>query len=109
MLPGQITERLAGFNNETLTALAYADPFSFALEYSVQTLERQALIESYKHAQRLLTITGICLCVPLIAFAAVLKNPKLNDEQTLAEDAPAVQAVGDAKNREKADREAGLA
>ncbi|KAK4155605.1 major facilitator superfamily domain-containing protein [Chaetomidium leptoderma] len=93
VLPGQITTRLAGFGNATMTALAYENPFGFAEEYKVDTLERQALIDSYKHAQRLLTITGICLCVPLICFAAVLRNPKLNDEQTLAEDAPPSQAA----------------
>jgi SIT family siderophore-iron:H+ symporter-like MFS transporter len=104
VLPSQIHQRLAGFNNATLTALAYEDPFSYALEYDVTTPQRQALIESYKHAQRLLTITGICLCVPLIVFASVLKNPKLNDQQTLADDAPAIQvnAAGDVKTGEKA-------
>ncbi|KAK4131020.1 MFS general substrate transporter [Trichocladium antarcticum] len=92
VLPGQLNERLAGFGNATLTALAYNDPFTFASEYHVGTSERQAIIDSYKHAQRLLTITGICLCVPLIAFAAMLRNPKLNDEQTLAEGSPATRS-----------------
>ncbi|KAL2126943.1 hypothetical protein VTI74DRAFT_11587 [Chaetomium olivicolor] len=103
VLPGQLNERLAVFNNATLATYAYANPFAFSLEYSVGTLERQALIDSYKHAQRLLTITGICLCVPLIAFAAVLRNPRLNDEQTLAHDSPAVHAAGvvDVKNGEE--------
>jgi SIT family siderophore-iron:H+ symporter-like MFS transporter len=97
VLPGQLDERLAPFNNDTLARLAYADPFSFAGEYPVGTPEREALIESYKYAQRLLTITGICLCVPLIGFAAALRNPKLNDEQTLAEGSPSqadVENVG---------------
>ncbi|KAK3292429.1 major facilitator superfamily domain-containing protein [Chaetomium fimeti] len=91
VLPGQLNERLLDFNNATLPTLAYADPFTFSKEYPVGTDERQAVIESYKYAQRLLTITGICLCVPLIAFAAALRNPKLNDEQTLAQDKQAVQ------------------
>jgi SIT family siderophore-iron:H+ symporter-like MFS transporter len=98
VLPGQLSERLAKFDNATLTTLAYADPFTFAAEYRVGTLERQALVDSYKHAQRLLTITGICLCVPLIAFAAVLRNPKLNDEQTLAEESTAADPVGYVKS-----------
>jgi len=88
VLPGDLATRLAPFNNDTLATFAYANPFSFALEYPVGTDERQALIDSYKHAQRLLTITGICLCVPLIGFALALRNPKLNDKQTLAEDGP---------------------
>ncbi|KAK0716655.1 major facilitator superfamily domain-containing protein [Apiosordaria backusii] len=86
VLPGELSSRLADFNNATLATFAYADPFSFSTEYPVGTPERQALIDSYKHAQRLLTITGICLCVPLIGFAMALRNPKLNDNQTLVED-----------------------
>jgi SIT family siderophore-iron:H+ symporter-like MFS transporter len=93
VLPGELDARLAPFNNATLATFAYGRPFEFAAAYPVGTPERQALIESYKHAQRLLTITGICLCVPLIAFAAVLRNQKLNDEQTLAEDKPAVRGA----------------
>ena len=85
VLPGELTWRMAKFNNDTLASYAYGDPFTFARQYAVGTDERQALIDSYKHAQKLLTITGICLCVPLIAFAAALRNPKLNDDQTLAE------------------------
>ncbi|KAK4126960.1 MFS general substrate transporter [Parathielavia appendiculata] len=88
VLPVDLSERFAAFDNATLATWAYADPFAFSLQYPVGTPERQALIDSYKHAQRLLTITGICLCVPLIAFAAVLRNPKLNDQQTLAQDSP---------------------
>lgn len=86
VLPGDLGSRLAPFNNATLATLAYADPFTFSAQYPVGTGERRALIDSYKHAQRLLTITGICLCVPLIVFAAALRNPKLNDNQTLADD-----------------------
>jgi SIT family siderophore-iron:H+ symporter-like MFS transporter len=40
---------------------------------------------AYKHAQRLLCITGICLTVPLIAFALCIRNPRLSKEQTLKE------------------------
>jgi SIT family siderophore-iron:H+ symporter-like MFS transporter len=86
VLPGELATRLAPFNNDTLALTTYQNPFAVAAEYPVETPERQAIIEAYKHAQRLLTITGICLCVPLIAFAFTLRNPKLNDKQTLAED-----------------------
>lgn len=95
VLPGDLTSRMEPFNNATLATSAYANPFGFAAEYPVGTPERQALIDSYKHAQRLLTITGICLCVPLIGFALALRNPKLDDRQNLAEDGvvPGDQAV----------------
>jgi SIT family siderophore-iron:H+ symporter-like MFS transporter len=43
------------------------------------------MIDAYKHVQRLLTITGICLCIPLIAFSLCLRNPKLTDQQNLVE------------------------
>ncbi|KAL2015393.1 hypothetical protein VTK56DRAFT_5547 [Thermocarpiscus australiensis] len=101
VLPGELDRRMAQFHNATLATYAYGDPFSFALQYPVGTPERQALIDSYKHAQRLLTVTGICLVVPLIGFALALRNPKLNDQQTLAEDTRREQVSGDARTREE--------
>ncbi|KAK4236008.1 major facilitator superfamily domain-containing protein [Achaetomium macrosporum] len=99
VLPGELDQRLAPFNNATLATYAYGNPFAFIVDYPVGAPERQAVIDSYKYAQRLLTITGICLCVPLIAFAAALRNPKLNDQQTLAEDAPAIQPPVEMESR----------
>ncbi|KAI5465015.1 major facilitator superfamily domain-containing protein [Mariannaea sp. PMI_226] len=83
IMPGELAKNLKGIN-ETLAVTAYADPFTAALEWPMGTPEREAIITSYRHVQRYLTITGICLCIPLIAFALALRNPKLNDEQTLA-------------------------
>ncbi|KAL2266005.1 hypothetical protein VTJ83DRAFT_5357 [Remersonia thermophila] len=106
VLPDALRSRFAALGDEALATSAYQDPFSFALTYPVGTPERQALIEGYKHAQRLLTITGICLCVPLIAFAAVLRNPKLNDAQTLAvEDNEEPREAGMREEEGKAERE----
>jgi SIT family siderophore-iron:H+ symporter-like MFS transporter len=106
VLPGELELRMAQLGDPSLATSAYADPFTFIANYPIGTPERQALIDAYKHAQKLLTVTGICLCVPLIAFAAVLRNPKLNDRQTLAEDKPAVGGLGardaeEGKNDEK--------
>ncbi|GJC78272.1 siderophore iron transporter 1 [Colletotrichum liriopes] len=84
VLPSTLQENLAQFNNETLVTYTYGQPLFAIIDYPVGTPERAAIIESYRHVQRLLTITGICLTVPLIAFAFLLRNPKLNDEQTLA-------------------------
>lgn len=85
VLPSQLSKNLDGFDPD-LAAQTYADPFTVVLSYPVGTPERDGIIESYKHAQRILTITGICLCVPLIAFSLALRNPKLNDKQNLVED-----------------------
>ncbi|KAK2039218.1 major facilitator superfamily transporter [Colletotrichum somersetense] len=84
VLPSTLQENLAQFNNETLATYVYGQPLFAIVDYPIGTPERTAIIESYRHVQRLLTITGICLTVPLIAFAFLLRNPKLNDEQTLA-------------------------
>lgn len=85
VLPSTLEDRLAGFGNSTLAASTYANPFAVAAEFPIGTPERDAIIAAYQHAQRLLTITGICLCVPLIFFASVLRNPKLTDTQSLPE------------------------
>lgn len=87
VMPGQLQQRLAGFDNATMLAmLAYGDPFTFMEEYPIGTLERQAVVDAYKHSQRILVVIGICMCVLLIGFAAALRNPKLNDNQTLADE-----------------------
>jgi SIT family siderophore-iron:H+ symporter-like MFS transporter len=91
-LPKELNRRLG---NATLATAAYGAPFVFVANYTVGTPERQAVIDSYRYSQRLLCITGICLCVPLIGFALVLRNPRLGDEQSLpeAEGGPAPEVM----------------
>ena len=84
VLPFALEDRLASINS-TLAVSAYGDPFTAALTYPLGTPERTAIIDAYQHTQRLLCIAGICLCVPLIGFAFVLRNPKLNNNQNLVE------------------------
>ena len=74
----------------------YASPLTTAILYDFGTTERDAIVDAYKHTQRLLCITGICLCVPLLAFALLLRDPRLGDEQSLpeAEGAAPVDASG---------------
>jgi SIT family siderophore-iron:H+ symporter-like MFS transporter len=92
VLPYALEDRLASINS-TLAVSAYGDPFTAASTYPIGTPERTAIIDAYQHTQRLLCIAGICLCVPLIAFAFVLRNPKLNDQQNLVEGPKETQAV----------------
>ncbi|ROT43000.1 MFS general substrate transporter [Sodiomyces alkalinus F11] len=86
LLPGTLADRLAQFNNDTIATMTYDDPFTAVALYPVGTPEREQIIAAYQHVQRLLCITGICLSVPLVAFAICMRNPKLNDKQTLAEE-----------------------
>jgi SIT family siderophore-iron:H+ symporter-like MFS transporter len=82
VLPGELENRLG---NATLAAEVYGNPFAFAIANPVGTPDRDAVVLAYKHAQRLLCITGICLTVPLIAFALCIRNPRLSKEQSLKE------------------------
>lgn len=82
VLPGELENRLG---NATMAAEVYANPFAFTQVNPVGTPDRDAVILAYKHAQRLLCITGICLTVPLIAFSLCIRNPRLTKEQTLKE------------------------
>ncbi|KAL3480549.1 major facilitator superfamily domain-containing protein [Aspergillus californicus] len=79
-LPGQLTSNLG---NATLAAEVYADPFAFAAVNPVGTEARDAVVRGYMYTQRLLCITGICLTVPLIAFALCVRDPRLTREQSL--------------------------
>ncbi|KAL1998465.1 hypothetical protein VTN02DRAFT_6124 [Thermoascus thermophilus] len=80
VLPGELIHRVG---NVTLATEIYSDPFLFTASNPVGTPARDATIDAYRHTQRLLCITGICLTVPLIAFALCIRNPKLGKEQSL--------------------------
>ncbi|KAJ9665892.1 ferrioxamine B transporter [Coniosporium apollinis] len=94
ILPGELETRLAPFGNTTAATAAYGNPFGYIVEWPVGTPERQAVVDAYRHTQRLLCITGICLCVPLIAFALVLRNPKLGKEQSLPDAEKRIEGEG---------------
>jgi MFS transporter, SIT family, siderophore-iron:H+ symporter len=83
VLPSQLESRLAFTNNATLAAIVYGDPFTFAVANPMGTPQRDAVVAAYQHTQKLLCITGICICIPLIAFSLVLRNPRLPDTQSL--------------------------
>ncbi|KAG6198536.1 hypothetical protein E4U10_006649 [Claviceps purpurea] len=85
VLPGKLNSLLNPLNS-TLGTTMYMNPLSTYTLYSMGTPERTAMVQSYQSVQKLLTITGICLCVPLILFAILLRNPRLDDRQTLAKD-----------------------
>ena len=94
VLPSRLESNLAFQNNATLAAATYADPFTIAALYPVGTPVRTGIVAAYQNVQRLLCITGICLCVPLIVFACLIRNPVLNNKQTLAEDSESERSVG---------------
>ncbi|OQD71821.1 hypothetical protein PENPOL_c001G01558 [Penicillium polonicum] len=85
LLPSSLHKELTGINS-TLATSAYKDPFTAIAEWPMGTPERTAIVRSYQYIQQLITITGICLCVPIMVFAFAVRDPKLNDEQTLASD-----------------------
>jgi SIT family siderophore-iron:H+ symporter-like MFS transporter len=67
--------------NASLARAIYENPFSIVSQYPVGTEIRTAIIHSYQSIQRLLCITGMCICLPMIGFALALRNPKLSDQQ----------------------------
>ena len=71
------------YNNMTTAQGIYASPFVYATNYTIGTPLRDGIVESYRHTQKLLTITGTCLCLPLIVFSLLIQNPKLGDGQSL--------------------------
>ncbi|QPH09569.1 hypothetical protein C2857_000424 [Epichloe festucae Fl1] len=85
VLPGKLNDELNPINS-TLGATMYLDPLNTYTKYPVGTPERTGMIQSYQSVQKLLTITGVCLCVPLIMFGILLRNSKLDNRQTLAKD-----------------------
>lgn len=80
IIPTQLTRELGSAQRAQAW---FAEPLTLAASFAPGTRERDAAIEAYKHVQRLLCITGICLCAALIFFACVLRDPKLGKEQSL--------------------------
>ena len=65
----------------SLARAAYDSPFSVVAHYAVGTDIRTAIITSYQHVQRLLCMVGLGICVPMIAFSFILRNPRLSENQ----------------------------
>lgn len=83
-LYGDLQTALAPYN-ATLATAVYGNPLFVVPNYPIGTPERTAIIDAYQHVQRILTITGICLCIPLLVFSLCLRNPKLSDQQSQPE------------------------
>ncbi|KAL6248264.1 hypothetical protein RBB50_004519 [Rhinocladiella similis] len=94
-LYGELSQHLAPFGNATLAPAIYAAPLYVVPEYPVGTPERDAIIQSYRHIQRLLTITSFCIYVPMLVMALFLRDPRLSDLQTQPPEADTKTERGD--------------
>ncbi|KAF2686870.1 siderochrome-iron transporter-like protein Sit1 [Lentithecium fluviatile CBS 122367] len=100
VIPSELNSRIA---NSTNAAEWYASPLTMVPplgNYPPGTSQRDAAIAVYKDVQRLLCITGICLCVLLIFFACVIRDPKLGKEQS-APDAEERADTAEVQNNEE--------
>jgi SIT family siderophore-iron:H+ symporter-like MFS transporter len=89
VLPSALASRPATqADGATIAASVYGNPFAVVAQYPIGNEVRSAIIASYQHVQRLLCITGLCLCIPLIGLAFCLRDPPLNNAQSLVEDSP---------------------
>ena len=80
ILPRELEKQLG---NATLAAEWYTAPFSKSPYNPVGTAERDAVIIAFKYVQRILCITGASLCVLLILFSCIIRDPKLPDTQSM--------------------------
>ncbi|KAJ6440299.1 siderochrome-iron transporter (Sit1) [Purpureocillium lavendulum] len=83
LLPGRLQADLASFGNDTLPGLVYDAPFTAIEEYPWGSPERDGIVVAYRHTQRILCITGICIASLVCLFALSLRDPRLTDEQSL--------------------------
>lgn len=78
----KLQEDLTGFGNHTLASTVYGSPLTVVPTFAVGTSERAAIIGSYAYVQKLLTVCGLCLAVPVLAFSFFTRNPRLSDKIT---------------------------
>ncbi|KAL0936158.1 MFS sit siderophore-iron:H+ symporter [Colletotrichum truncatum] len=81
LLYPSLKENLAFQPNATLAEAIYNSPFSIIPNYPVGGRIREAIIDSYSGVQRLLCIAALLICVPMVAFTFILRNPKLSEER----------------------------
>jgi SIT family siderophore-iron:H+ symporter-like MFS transporter len=79
VLPRELEKRLSLQDAQ----LWYNDPLGLLPDNPIGTPGRDATVEAYKHVQRLLCITGACVCIFLIAFSFAIRNPALPDSQSI--------------------------
>lgn len=77
-LPHQINKRIA---NATIAKMAYKAPLSFIVKNKWGTPGREALVEAYRHVQKILIVISLCFCVPIVCLAVLLDDPVLENVQ----------------------------
>ncbi|CAO3618017.1 unnamed protein product [Cunninghamella blakesleeana] len=83
-LPNGMVDNFQSIANGTALAHeAYGSPLTFIKGYPLGTPERIGMIAAYDNTQKILTITGCALSVPVILAALTLSNPVLGDEKFL--------------------------
>lgn len=80
VLPGALKARIG---DAVDAGTIYGNPFKFVENYPIGTPVRDGVIDAYRHVQRLLCITGICLSVMLVVFALLIRDPVLGKVQSL--------------------------
>ncbi|KAF0316006.1 siderophore iron transporter 1 [Colletotrichum asianum] len=81
LLYPSLDESLAFQPNRTLAAAIYNSPFDTLKDYPVGTDVRDAVIGSYSGVQRVLCIAALCICIPMVGFSFILRNPKLSEDR----------------------------
>ncbi|ODQ82275.1 hypothetical protein BABINDRAFT_178632 [Babjeviella inositovora NRRL Y-12698] len=79
-------EMVKKLGDAKLATYAYSSPYDFIVDYAWDTTERMAVVAAYRYVQRLLITVGLCLCVPLLAAALLLRDYKLESVQSLKHD-----------------------
>lgn len=82
MWSGVLEDKLISALGPEFGKIAYKSPYKFILKYTKGTPQRDAMVECYKEVVRLLMIVAICLCVPLLCFALLLRDKRLSDAQS---------------------------
>lgn len=100
LVPTLLKNLSVPYNNITIVEGIFASPFEYASNYTIGTPLRDGMVNSYRHIQKLLTITGICLCLPLVFFSLVIRDPTLGGEQSR----PDAEQANPGADRNRVDR-----
>lgn len=97
LMYGAIYDHMENLGVDTsLAEIAYGSPYEFIVDHVWGTPPRIAVVLAYAQIQKKLCVTGLALCVPLLAASLFLRNHYLESVQSLDEaHSPAEGVHGD--------------
>ncbi|UZJ51451.1 hypothetical protein CBS101457_000771 [Exobasidium rhododendri] len=86
LLPGLLIKSLATTGHQSDVGTIYSEPLTWIESYPIGTTSRTAVVDAYSSVWRVMMITATVICAASIVSMMRMKNLKLNDFLSVAEE-----------------------